>query len=96
MADPIDVVNIVQRILPLAALIDAARSARDPDGTGRLFARLVMYQELSMHLRSVAEKQTYLPDGVLRAQPIEGEVDHKGLSREFMARFPKIRAALAK
>lgn len=27
--------------------------------------------------------------------PVAGEVDHKALSREFMARFPKIRAALA-
>ena len=33
---------------------------------------------------------------VLRARPLEGEDDHKALSREFMARFPKIRAALAK
>ena len=32
---------------------------------------------------------------VLRARPVEGEVDHETLSREFMARFPKIRAALA-
>ncbi len=33
---------------------------------------------------------------VLRAKPVEGEVDHAALSREFMARFPKLRAALAK
>lgn len=33
---------------------------------------------------------------VLRARPVEGEVDHETLSREFMVRFPKIRAALAK
>ena len=33
---------------------------------------------------------------ILRARPVEGEVDHAALSREFMARFPKIRAALAK
>ena len=33
---------------------------------------------------------------VLRAKPIKGEVDHEALSREFMARFPKLRAALAK
>jgi hypothetical protein len=33
---------------------------------------------------------------VLRAKPVKGEVDHEALSREFMARFPKMRAALAK
>jgi hypothetical protein len=33
---------------------------------------------------------------VLRARPVKGPVDHAALSREFMARFPKIRAALAK
>jgi hypothetical protein len=33
---------------------------------------------------------------VLRARPVKGKVDHAALSREFMARFPKIRAALAK
>jgi hypothetical protein len=35
-------------------------------------------------------------DRVLRAKPVKGEVDHAGLSREFMTRFPKLRAALAK
>ena len=40
-------------------------------------------------------KQRVAPTAVLRAQPVEGEVDHAALSREFMARFPKIRAALA-
>ena len=33
---------------------------------------------------------------VLRARPVKGKIDHAALSREFIARFPKIRAALAK
>jgi hypothetical protein len=33
---------------------------------------------------------------VLRAKPVQGDVDHEALSREFIARFPKLRAALAK
>ena len=33
---------------------------------------------------------------VLRAKPAQGEVDHEALTREFMERFPKLRAALAK
>jgi hypothetical protein len=35
-------------------------------------------------------------DNILRARPVQGEVDHDALSREFIARFPKLRAALAK
>ena len=35
-------------------------------------------------------------DAVLRARPIEGEVDHSALTREIIAKFPKILAALAK
>ena len=33
---------------------------------------------------------------VLRARPIKGEIDHGALTREIIARFPKILAALAK
>jgi len=32
---------------------------------------------------------------ILRARPVEGEVDYAELSREHLARYPKIRAALA-
>ncbi len=33
---------------------------------------------------------------ILHARPIEGEIDHAALSHEFIRRFPKLRAALAK
>jgi hypothetical protein len=33
---------------------------------------------------------------ILRTRPVQGEIDHKALGREFMVRFPKIRAALAR
>jgi hypothetical protein len=36
------------------------------------------------------------PEEILRARPVKGKIDHAELSREFMARFPKIRSALAK
>ena len=36
------------------------------------------------------------PKKILRAKPVEGEVDHAALSREHMARYPKIRASLAR
>ena len=43
-----------------------------------------------------AAKQRANEKKVLRARPVKGEIDHAALSREFIARFPKIRAALAK
>jgi hypothetical protein len=33
---------------------------------------------------------------VLRARPVEGDIDHEKLTCEIVARFPKILAALAK
>ena len=33
---------------------------------------------------------------ILRARPVKGKIDYAELSREHMARYPKIRAALAK
>ena len=33
---------------------------------------------------------------VLRAHPVKGKVDHAALTREIIARYPKILAALAK
>jgi hypothetical protein len=56
---------------------------------------LVLYRDLrDKLLRLAAERRP--ADTVLRARPVEGEIDHGALSREFIARFPKIRAALAK
>ena len=43
-----------------------------------------------------AAKQRPDEKKILRARPVAGEIDHAALSREFIARFPKIRAALAK
>ena len=37
-----------------------------------------------------------MPDEVLQARPVEGEIDYEALIREHMGRYPKIRAALAK
>jgi hypothetical protein len=33
---------------------------------------------------------------VLQARPVKGKIDYAELSREHLARYPKIRAALAK
>jgi hypothetical protein len=57
---------------------------------------LTPYSRLSGKLLDLASKRRVGVGEVLRARPIEGDIDHDALSREFMARFPKIRAALAK
>lgn len=51
---------------------------------------------LAEKLVKLAAQRSGSQRGVLRAKPVEGEVDHEALTREFMARFPKLRAALAK
>ena len=43
-----------------------------------------------------AAKQRTDDKKILRARPVKGEIVHAALSGEFIARFPKIRAALAK
>jgi hypothetical protein len=58
-------------------------------------AWVALYHDLEVKLRRLAEDRQPA-DAILRARPVEGEIDHSALSREFMARFPKIRAALAK
>jgi len=57
---------------------------------------LVLYQSLHARLLRLASERRAASGEILRARPVAGEVDHAALSREFMARFPKIRAALAK
>lgn len=44
---------------------------------------------------SLLLKRRTVPAKALRARAVEGEIDHAALSREFIARYPKIRAALA-
>jgi len=66
------------------------------DGLGILEGWLEFYNGLhKMLVRQLAERGTTAGE-VLRARPVTDKIDHAALSREFMARFPKIRAALAK
>lgn len=58
-------------------------------------AWLVLYRELHDKLLKLAAERRPA-HAALRARPVEGDIDHEALSREFMARFPNIRAALAK
>jgi hypothetical protein len=53
------------------------------------------YLESRDQLIRVDTKQRVAGTAILRARPVEGEVDYAELSREHIARYPKIRAALA-
>jgi hypothetical protein len=57
---------------------------------------LALYDSLHCRLLKLASERRDSPRKILRARPVAGDVDHTELSREFMARYPKIRAALAK
>jgi hypothetical protein len=64
------------------------------DGIGVLEGWLAFYHGFhTMLARQAAERRGSAK--VLHAHPV-ADIDHGALSREFMARFPKIRAALAK
>ena len=95
-----------ERVGPAIEALQERLSARggtlDPDirqsaqeSLNLLEAWLLPYQDLRERLlKLAAERQN--GEGILRAKPVVGDIDHQALSREFMARFPKIRAALAK
>ena len=58
--------------------------------------RLLLYRDLYDKLLKLAAERRRAAGEVLRARPVEGEIDYAELIREHMARYPKIRAALAK
>lgn len=57
---------------------------------------LAIYQSLRERLLKLASERRGDSDKVLRARPVAGDIDYAKLSREFIAKFPKILAALAK
>jgi hypothetical protein len=59
-------------------------------------AWLAVYRGARARLLSLASCRRAAAGETLRARPMPGDIDHEALSREFMARYPKIRAALAK
>jgi hypothetical protein len=61
-----------------------------------VYGWITPYQALCGKLLDLAAERRAVGTKPLRAKPVTGEVDHEALSREFMARFPKLRAALAK
>lgn len=58
-------------------------------------AWLALYENLAERLLQSAAKRS-AGGKLLRARPVGGEIDHAGLTREIIARFPKILAELAR
>jgi hypothetical protein len=54
------------------------------------------YQDLRDQLIRFDAERRAAPDKIRYARPVVGEIDHTGLTREIIARFPGILAALAK
>ena len=75
--------------------IDAEARELFQESIDTAFDWITPYQTLCTKLLKLASESRIATGEVLRARPVAGEVDHDALSREFMARFPKIRAALA-
>jgi hypothetical protein len=82
----------------------AARGGRlDPEirqlfeeSVGIAVGWLTLSDGLYARLLKLASERRVALGEILRARPIEGEVDYAGLTRDTIARFPKILAALAK
>jgi hypothetical protein len=85
-----------QSLAPASDTFEAEVQQLLQDAIEVLEGWLAFYRGLGAMLARQAEEQSKLPRAALRARPVPGDIDHEALSREFMARFPKIRAALAK
>ncbi len=66
------------------------------ESVGVAVSWLAGYRNTREALLKVAAERRGARPKILRARPAEGEIDYGALSREFVARFPRIRAALAK
>ena len=85
--------------------MDALRQTTSvPSDDGRQYIRelleiseawLTLYRETRDKLLQLAAERRAAAQQIRRARPVEGEVDYAELSREHIARYPKIRAALA-
>jgi hypothetical protein len=84
-----------QKLAARAATLDAEIQQSVQKSLDILEAWLPLYQGLRERLLKLANERRG-GDEVLRARPVVGDIDYAELSREHIARYPKIRAALAK
>lgn len=96
MGDPVQIIELADRVIPLAALFDVASSKQKQSEALRLFDRLLMYRELAVQLRILRSEPLTYEQEILPTSRTKKKVDHAALTREIIARYPKILAALAK
>ncbi|HVB16416.1 MAG TPA: hypothetical protein VNF04_07780, partial [Stellaceae bacterium] len=90
------VANLLKSLLLPGNVLEPEVARLVRDSVEILEAWPLRYGDLSDWLLKLASERGAAGGEILRARPVQGEVDHTALSREFIARFPKIRAALAK
>jgi hypothetical protein len=89
---------VIERIKSIlvkeAGSLNTEARQRLRDGVDLLVDWLALHEHVRAALLTIAKKRCSA-DRLLRARPIEGEIDYAQLSREHIARYPKIRARLA-
>jgi hypothetical protein len=76
--------------------VDAEARDLFQESINSAFDWITPYQTLCTKLLKLASERRIDGGGILRAWPVAGDIDYAELSREHIARYPKIRAALAK
>ena len=76
--------------------VDAEARELFQESIDSAFDWITPYQKLCTKLLKLASERRIDGGEFLRARPVAGDIDHEALTREIIARFPKILAALAK
>jgi hypothetical protein len=83
-----------EKLYSLPPHSEAFKTIEDSLGITETWLSLLV--SLHAKLLKLAAGRKAAAQKIRHARPVKGEIDHAALSREFMTRFPKIRAALAK
>jgi hypothetical protein len=94
--------GVAERLYPWIQALQQARAVPSQEGQQYIeelieisSAWLAAYQDAHSRLMKLASGQQAATGEVLHARPVEGDIDYAELSREHIARYPRIRAALA-
>jgi hypothetical protein len=89
------ITNLQEKLASPLALRNPEGRQTFHDGLRIALDWLTIYDDLIQKLVLLAAKRQEVAARTLRARPVEGEADWAELSREHIARYPKIRARLA-
>jgi hypothetical protein len=94
---------LLPRILSLQRYLTGTSQSDDPEAhrlpqkaVNIAVGYVVGYQNVRDQLIRLDAARGAAVGEVMRARPVEGDIDHEALTREIVARFPLILAALAK